>query len=200
MFCSVDVAVEAFGRGEFLVLVDDAERENEGDLVVAAQFLTPEKVNVLDRQAGGMFLLATTEEHLERLGIPMIQPRNAGPDTPRFGVSFDAGSGIHTGMSVADRAKTVSLAIEPDTGAGDIVIPGHVLPLAARPQGLRQRRGHTEGAVELARMAGLFPAAVMSEVMTEDGQMARGEELVQAARSLGCGIVAIEDIAARVLG
>ena len=198
MLSSVEEAVAAFARGEFLLLVDDVERENEGDLVVAAEHLTAEKVNILDRKAGGMFLLATTEEHFTRLGIPLISPRHAGADTPRFGAGFDARDGITTGMSAADRAATVRLAIAPETGEADIVIPGHVLPLAARPEGLRVRRGHTEGSVELARLAGLFPAAVMSEVMTERGEMARGEELFEVARSLDCRMVAVPDIAAYV--
>lgn len=196
----LDAAIADFKEGRFVVLVDDAERENEGDLVVAAQHLTAPKVNQLDRRAGGMFLLATTQEHLARLEIPLVEGRNTTADTPRFGVGFDVLEGITTGMSAADRAVTVAAAIRPEATPDDFVLPGHVLPLAARPEGLKARRGHTEGAVELARLAGLFPAAVMSEIMTEDGDMARGQALAVVARQLACRTVSIEQIARRVLG
>jgi 3,4-dihydroxy 2-butanone 4-phosphate synthase/GTP cyclohydrolase II len=162
MFCSLDEALKTFADGGFLVLVDDAERENEGDLIVAAEFASSEKINFMLREARGMLHLATTEEHLQRLGVDLIEPHIADANTPRFGLPFDALEGVSTGISTADRAATVRKALDPQAGPEDFMVPGHILPLAARREGLKVRRGHTEGSVELARLAGLFPAAMMS--------------------------------------
>ena len=194
MFYSLEQALEEFRAGRFLVLVDDQDREDEGDLIVPAQFVTAEKINLMLREARGMLHLATTRAHLERLGIPLIEPRNADAITPRFGLPFDAREGITTGISAADRATTMRRSLEEGVGPDDFVIPGHVLPLAARSEGLQVRRGHTEGSVELARLAGLFPAAVMSEVLTPEGDMARGRELQAFAENLGCGLIDIARI------
>ncbi len=194
MFCSLEEAIEDFQQGRFLVLVDAEDREDEGDLITAAQLITPEKVNLMIAEARGMFLFPAPEDHLRQLGIPLIQPRHAHPTSPRFGVPFDARFGITTGISAADRAITVQRAARPEAGPDEFVIPGHVLPLAACAGGLRARQGHTEGAVELARLAGLFPAAAMSEVLTPDGQMARGAQLQAFARRLGCKVLAIEQL------
>jgi 3,4-dihydroxy 2-butanone 4-phosphate synthase/GTP cyclohydrolase II len=189
MFCSVETALEDLRQGKFLVLVDAREREDEGDLLLAAEYVTGEKVNTMLSAARGMFHLATTEAHLEQLGIPLITPRHGGQVTPRFGLPFDARRGIGTGISAADRALTIRQAIFPQSGPDDFVIPGHVLPLAARRGGLRERQGHTEGSVELARLAGLFPAVAMSEVLTSAGDAARGEELRKAAARLDCKLI-----------
>jgi 3,4-dihydroxy 2-butanone 4-phosphate synthase/GTP cyclohydrolase II len=194
MFCTLEEAIGDFRAGKFLVLVDDQERENEGDLIAAAQLITVEKINLMLKEARGMLHLATTQEHLERLGIPLIEPRHAGAHTPRFGLPFDARAGITTGVSAADRAETIRRALASQAGPDDFVIPGHVLPLAAHSEGLRVRRGHTEGSVELARLAGLFPAAVMSEVLTAEGQMAKGEELRRFALGLGCRLIDVAQI------
>ena len=194
MFCSLDEAIADFRAGEFLVLVDAAEREDEGDLIVAAEHVTGAKINRMLKDARGMLHLATTEEHLARLGIGLIEQHNADPNTPRFGLPFDAIAGITTGVSVADRATSILRVLEPEVGPGDLVIPGHVLPLAARPQGLLERQGHTEGSVELARRAGLFPAAVMSEVMAADGSMARGQQLINFAREFSCRLIDVEQL------
>lgn len=194
MFCSLEEAVTAFARGEFLVLVDDRERENEGDLIVAAQFVDAERINTMLRVARGMLHLATTHAHLERLGIDLIEPRHADRMTPRFGLPFDARDGISTGISASDRATTIRRALDPSSGPEDFVIPGHVLPLAARTGGLDVRRGHTEGSVTLARMAELFPAAVMSEVLGPDGEMARGPALAEFAAGLGCLIIDVATV------
>lgn len=199
MFCPLEEAIDAFRQGEFLVLVDDQERENEGDLIVAAQFISAEKVNFMVRQACGMFLLATTAELFERLDIPLSPQRNGDAMTPRFGLSFDARNGVGTGIAAADRAATVLRVLEPTCGPGDIVIPGHVLPLMAHPEGIGVRQGHTEGSVELARLAGLYPAVVMSEVMTPSGAMAKGGELEEFARRIGCKVVDVAQVAAAVL-
>ncbi|MBI2503866.1 MAG: 3,4-dihydroxy-2-butanone-4-phosphate synthase [Candidatus Latescibacteria bacterium] len=192
MFCSLEEALEDFRQGKFLVLVDAEDREDEGDLITAAQFITAAKVNLMLAEARGMFLFPAPEEHWCKLDIPLIQPRHGDAKTPRFGLPFDARRGISTGISAQDRATTVRAALEPGAGPDDFAIPGHVLPLAARQGGLTERQGHTEGAVELARQAGLLPAAVMSEVLTPDGQMARGSQLQAFAARLGCKIIAIE--------
>ena len=196
MFCSLEEAIADFKEGKFLVLVDDRDREDEGDLIVPAQFISAAKVNLMLREARGMLHLATTREHLERLGIDLIKPRNADAVTPRFGLPFDVREGITTGISAADRAATILRSIEDDAGSDDFVIPGHMLPLAARTGGLKARRGHTEGSVELARLAGLFPAAVMSEVLTAEGEMAKGGELQEFAGRIGCGLIDIATISA----
>jgi len=196
MFCSLDEALEDFRQGKFLVLVDAQDREDEGDLITAAQFITAEKVNLMLAKARGMFLFPAPEELWRRLDIPLIAPRHGDAKTPRFGVPFDARRGISTGISAQDRAHSVRAALEPGAGPEDFAIPGHVLPLAARPGGLTERQGHTEGAVELARRAGLLPAAVMSEVLTPEGGMARGRQLQDFAAHLGCRIVAIEQMLA----
>lgn len=194
MFCSLDDALEDLRQGKFLVLVDAEDREDEGDLITAAQFITAEKVNLMLAEARGMFLFPAPENLWRQLDIPLIQPRHGDAQTPRFGLPFDARRGISTGISAADRAYTVRAALEPGVGPDDFAIPGHVLPLAARAGGLAERQGHTEGAVELARRAGLLPAAVMSEVLTPEGQMARGRQLQTFASQLGCRIIAIEQL------
>ena len=200
MFCQLDEAIADFRAGKFLVLVDAQEREDEGDLILAAERVSTAKINRMLQEARGLLHLATTEAHLARLGVGLIEPHNADWTTPRFGLPFDAREGIETGVSAADRATSIQRALDPDTGLADIVIPGHVFPLAARPEGLLSRQGHTEGAVELARQAGLFPAAVMSEVMTADGTMAKGQQLVDFAASFGCRLIDVEQLHQAVLG
>ncbi len=199
MFCRLEEALDVFSAGGFLVLVDDVERENEGDLIVAAEFASAEKINFMLREARGMLHFSTTEQHLERLGIGLIEPKNADANTPRFALPFDAVAGITTGISTADRAETVRRALDPESGPDDFVIPGHILPLAAQRAGLAARRGHTEGSVELAHLAGLFPAAVMSEVMAPAGHMARGEELMAFAARTGSKLIDIAQIAEAAL-
>ena len=194
MYCTLEEAVKDFSEGQFLVLVDAQERENEGDLIVAAEHVSGDKINRMLLEARGMLHLATTEEHLARLGVGLIEPHNADDATPRFALPFDVLEGVTTGVSAGDRAESIRRVLDPATGPDHIVIPGHVLPLAARAEGLLARQGHTEGSVELARRAGLFPAAVMSEVMAADGSMAKGQQLLDFARSFGCRIVDIEQI------
>ena len=199
VYCTLEVAVKDFCAGKFLILVDAQERENEGDLIVAAEHISGDKINRMLLEARGMLHLATTEDHLDRLGVGLIEPHNADHATPRFGLPFDALAGITTGVSAADRAESIRQTLDPDTSSQDIVIPGHVLPLAARREGLLARQGHTEGSVELARRAGLFPAGVMSEVMASDGSMAKGQQLVDFAIRFDCHIVDIEQIHQAVL-
>ena len=194
MFVSIKEAIADMRQGKFVILVDAADREDEADLVVAAEFITSAKVNTLVRRAGGMFLFATTEEHLTRLDIPLIEGRNREVDTPRFALPFDARNGITTGIGAADRAHTIKETLRPDAKAGEFVIPGHVAPLAAHPRGLAARQGHTEGAVSLARLAGLFPAVVMSEIMNKKGEMAKGEEIAVFAQELDCRVIHIDRV------
>lgn len=195
-----DEAVERFAAGEFLVLVDSGERENEGDLIVAAAHLTTEKAAFLMREARGMFLLSTTRQLLERAGIGLIEPRGGDVQmTPRMGLPFDARAGVRTGISARDRAETVRAFLDPGACADDFLVPGHVQPLAEHEQGFRVRQGHTEGSVGLARLAGLTPAAIMSEILTPGGDMARGEELADFARHHGVAIARVDDVAARAL-
>ena len=136
MFCQLDEAIADFRAGKFLVLVDAQEREDEGDLILAAERVSTVKINRMLQEARGLLHLATTEAHLARLGVGLIEPHNADWTTPRFGLPFDAREGIETGVSAADRATSIQCALDPDTGPADIVIPGHVFPLAARPEGL----------------------------------------------------------------
>ena len=162
--------------GQPVILVDSQDRENEGDLVMAAQFIDTERAATMIR-SGGLFLLAAEAVLFENLQLPLIEPRHADADTPRMGVAFDARRGITTGISAHDRMQTIQCAIDPASGPDDIVMPGHVFPLSEHPDGLNGRQGHTEGAVALMRLAGLFPAAVMSEVLRPDGDVARRDEL-----------------------
>lgn len=150
------------------------------------------------REARGMFLLSTTQQHLRQLGIPLIEPRGGDVQmTPRMGLPFDARRGIRTGIAATDRAETVRQALAPGAAADDFVLPGHVQPLAEHEEGLGARQGHTGGSVALARLAGLFPAAMMSEVLTDDGEMAGRDELEVFAVRHGIGIVTVEDVMAR---
>lgn len=198
MFCRLEEALDDLRRGRFLVLVDAQDREDEGDLIVAAEHITAEKVNLMLREARGMFLFPAPEGHLQQMGLPLIEPRHGDGMTPRFAVPFDARDGVSTGISAADRARSVLQAIRPDATPERFRVPGHILPLAARPGGLHERQGHTEGSVELARLAGLFPAVAMSEVLNAEGEMARGEELKLFASRIGCRIIGVAQIAAAV--
>lgn len=198
VYVTAEEAIASLREGRFLILVDSPEREHEGDLIVAAEHLTARKAAFMMREARGMFLLSTTEQHLRRLGIPLIEPRGGDVRmTPRMGLPFDARRGIRTGIAAADRAETVRQALAPGAAADDFVLPGHVQPLAEHEEGFAARQGHTEGSVGLARLAGLFPAAMMSEVLTDDGQMAGRTELEAFAVSHGIGIVTVEDVVAR---
>ena len=197
-YLTADEAIAQLQEGRFLVLVDSRERENEGDLIVAAEHLTTQKAAFMMREARGMFLLATTAQHLSRIGVGLIEPRGGDVQmTPRMGLPFDARNGIRTGIAAADRAETVRQVLLPESGPEDFVVPGHVQPLAEHEQGFAMRQGHTEGSVGLARLAGLFPAVMMSEVLTEDGEMAGREALAAFARKYQIGIATVDDVVAR---
>ncbi|MBU4459212.1 MAG: bifunctional 3,4-dihydroxy-2-butanone-4-phosphate synthase/GTP cyclohydrolase II [Verrucomicrobia bacterium] len=194
-FTSIPEAVEAFGRGEMLLVVDDERRENEGDLIVAAEKATPESIRFMIREGGGLVCVAMTKARLAELGLARMAP--AGPGDPyrtAFMVSVDAREGGSTGISAPDRARTARLLVADGTTPGDLVKPGHVFPLEAVEGGVLQRAGHTEAAVDFARMAGLKPAGVICEVMRDDGAMARRPELATFARRHGLKMVSIADL------
>ena len=178
-FDSVETAIQAIAAGRIIIVTDDEGRENEGDLVMAAEKTTPELINMMIRHARGLICVPMTEPHLRHLGInPMVQ-QNRESHRTAFTVSVDAAEGITTGISAFDRARTIQLLANPATGPGELVQPGHVFPLCSRPGGVLERAGHTEAAVDLTALAGLKPAAVICEVLSEDGTMARLPELVE---------------------
>src|SRR5690606_8551148 len=165
-------------RGRMIVVCDDEDRENEGDLVMAAQFVTPEAINFMAKEARGLICLTLTGERCDELGLELMAAKNEAPLQTAFTVSIEAAEGVTTGISAHDRARTVQVAIDPSSGPRDIVQPGHVFPLKAKPGGVLERTGHTEAAVDLARLAGLNPSGVICEIMNEDGTMARVPDLV----------------------
>jgi 3,4-dihydroxy 2-butanone 4-phosphate synthase/GTP cyclohydrolase II len=193
---SIDEIVEDARNGRMFILVDDENRENEGDLVIPAQFATPEAVNFMARYGRGLICLSMTRERVETLGLKLMSADNASRHQTAFTVSIEARDGISTGISAADRARTIQVAIDPGKGARDIVSPGHVFPLVARDGGTLVRAGHTEAAVDIARMAGLIPAGVICEIMNDDGTMARLPDLVQFAQLHGLKVATIADLIA----
>ncbi|MBD0338338.1 MAG: 3,4-dihydroxy-2-butanone-4-phosphate synthase, partial [Thermoleophilia bacterium] len=176
-FASVEEAIEEIRSGRFVVVVDDEDRENEGDLVIAAQFATPEAVNFMATHARGLICLCLTEERCDELGLEPMTDRNESRFETAFTVTIEAREGVTTGISAQDRSVTIQTAIDPTKGADALVQPGHVFPLRAKPGGVLQRQGQTEAAVDLARLAGLLPAGVVCEIMNEDGTMARVPDL-----------------------
>ncbi len=188
--------IEEAKRGRMFVLVDDEDRENEGDLVIPAQMATPEAVNFMAKNGRGLICLALERQRIEQLGLPLMSLRNGTRHQTAFTISIEARDGISTGISAFDRARTIQVAIDPAKGASDIVTPGHVFPLVARDGGVLVRTGHTEAAVDVARLAGLQPAGVICEVLNDDGSMARRDDLVQFAQFHGLKIGTIADLIA----
>lgn len=193
-FASIPDVLEDLRRGRMIVLVDDADRENEGDLVVAAEKATPEIVNFIRRHTGGVICLAMTNEKADRLGLPLMVSENTSRRGTPFTVSVDARVGVSTGISAEDRARTIRAATEDHCAPEDLVRPGHVFPLRARDGGVLVRPGHTEGTVDLCRLAGLKPIGVLSEIMNEDGSMARLPDLERFAAAHGLKIASIADL------
>jgi 3,4-dihydroxy 2-butanone 4-phosphate synthase/GTP cyclohydrolase II len=193
-FATIEEAVEDIRNGKMVVVVDDPERENEGDLVVAAQFATPEAVNFMATHARGLICLCLTGERCEQLGLPQMTPNNEARLGTAFTVSVEAREGVTTGISAADRAHTIHVAIDPASTAHDLVQPGHVFPLRARDGGVLVRAGQTEAAVDLARLAGLAPAGVVCEIMNEDGTMARVPDLVPYCELHGLRMITVADL------
>jgi 3,4-dihydroxy 2-butanone 4-phosphate synthase/GTP cyclohydrolase II len=188
--------IEEARKGRMFILVDDEDRENEGDLVVPAQWATPEAINFMAKHARGLICLALTRERIEQLGLKLMAQNNGTRHQTAFTVSIEAREGVTTGISAADRARTVAVAIDPSCGPQDIVTPGHVFPLVARDGGTLERTGHTEAAVDLARLAGLTPAGVICEIMNDDGTMARRNDLITFAQRHGLKIGTIADLIA----
>ena len=196
IFDGVEECVAEIRRGGIVIVADDEGRENEGDMIVAAEKATPESINMMIKYARGLVCVPTTTERLAELGIDDMVRLNRDSKGTAFTVSVDAAKGITTGISAADRALTIRIMGDPSKGAEDLVSPGHIFPLRARPGGVLDRAGHTEAAVDLARMAGLYPCAAICEVMNEDGSMARLPQLMEVADKFGLKIVSIADIIA----
>src|SRR5688572_1172023 len=190
----VTEVVAAIRAGEIVILVDDEDRENEGDLIFAAEFVTPEKVNFLAKHGRGLICMPLTEEHAARLGLKPMVEQNRSRHGTNFTVSIEAAEGIATGISAADRALTIKIASSDKSTSADIVQPGHVFPLVAHPGGVLVRAGHTEACCDLARLAGLTPAAVLCEIMRDDGTMARLPDLLQFAAEHKLKIGTIADL------
>lgn len=180
--------------GRMVVLVDEEDRENEGDLVFAADFVTPEKINFMARYGRGLICLTLTEAHCRQLDLPLMVRENGSPLGTNFTLSIEAATGVTTGISAADRSRTIQVAAHPRATPADIVQPGHIFPLRAKSGGVLVRAGHTEAGCDLAQLAGLTPASVICEILKEDGEMARLPDLVEFAREHGLKIGAIADL------
>lgn len=191
---SIDDALSALRSGAIIVVVDDEERENEGDFVMAAEKVTPGAINFLSKHGRGLICLPATRERLQQLDLHPMVARNTASLGTSFTVSVDAAHGITTGISAHDRARTVSVFVDPRSVPVDLARPGHIFPLEARPGGVLQRAGHTEAVVDLCRVAGLYPAGVLCEILDDDGSMARLPRLRQLADQFGLRLVSIADL------
>lgn len=192
----VSLALEQLKNGKMVILVDDEDRENEGDLVLPAEFVTPEAINFMATYARGLICLAMESKRVDELALPMMASHNRSTRSTAFTVSIEAKEGVSTGISAHDRAHTVRVAVDPSKGASDLVSPGHIFPLRAMEGGVLVRAGHTEGSVDLVQAAGLKPHAVICEIMNEDGTMARLPDLKRFAEKHGLQIVSIKDVIA----
>lgn len=192
----IEEALKDIRDGKMVILVDDEDRENEGDLCMAAQLATPEAINFMATHGRGLICLTLTPDHLEKLSLPMMVQDNKSPFETAFTVSIEARRGVTTGISAADRARTIQAAVAPDVKPEDLVSPGHIFPLRARRGGVLVRTGQTEGSMDLARLAGLTPAGVICEIMKDDGTMARMPDLEEFSKKHNMKIVTIEDLIA----
>ena len=193
-FATIEEAIEEIREGRMVVVVDDEDRENEGDLTIAAQFATPDAINFMATHARGLICLCLTEERADELGLRPMTERNEAPLGTAFTVSVEAREGVTTGISAADRSRTIQVAIHPDSTPYDLVQPGHVFPLRAKPGGVLERIGQTEAAVDLARLAGLNPSGVVCEIMNDDGTMARVSDLVPYCERHGLKMITVADL------
>lgn len=193
---SIEEIIEEARNGRMFILVDDEDRENEGDLVIPAQMATPEAINFMAKHGRGLICLALQGEQVKRLGLELMPQKNASRFGTAFTVSIEAREGVTTGISASDRARTIAAAVAPDATPENITTPGHIFPLLARDGGVLVRAGHTEAAVDLARLAGLSPAGVICEIMNDDGEMARLPDLIGFAQYHGLKIGAIADLIA----
>src|SRR3989442_6721650 len=194
-FARIEDAIAAIGEGEIVIVVDDADRENEGDLIMAAEFATPEKIAFFLSHTSGVICVPMTGDRLDALDLPPMVSENTESNRTAFTVSVDARNGTTTGISAADRAATIAALIDPGTRPGDLARPGHMYPLRYREGGVLKRGGHTEATVDLARLAGLYPAGVLCEVVTEDKTgMARLPELERFAATHNMPLISIADL------
>jgi 3,4-dihydroxy 2-butanone 4-phosphate synthase/GTP cyclohydrolase II len=193
---SIEELIEEARQGRMFILMDDEGRENEGDLVLPAAHATPEAINFMARFGRGLICLALTRDRVNELGLPLMAQMNRSRHETAFTVSIEAREGITTGISAADRARTIAVAIDPEKGRDDVVTPGHVFPLVARDGGVLVRAGHTEAAVDIARMAGLNPSGVICEIMNDDGTMARLPDVMKFAQFHGLKVGTIADLIA----
>jgi 3,4-dihydroxy 2-butanone 4-phosphate synthase/GTP cyclohydrolase II len=193
---SIEEIIEDARNGRMFILVDEEDRENEGDLVIPAQMATPDAINFMATHGRGLICLALTEQRINELGLNLMTPKNEALHETAFTVSIEARDGVGTGISAPDRARTVATSIDPSKGAADIVSPGHIFPLKAREGGVLVRTGHTEAAVDISRLAGLTPAGVICEIMKDDGTMARMPDLVSFAQKHNLKIGTIADLIA----
>lgn len=198
---SIESAIEDIRNGKVVIVVDDEDRENEGDFVAAAEMVTPEMINFMTKEGRGLICTPLVESRCEELELNLMVTDNTDPMNTQFTVSIDKkGDGVTTGISASDRAKTVKALVEDHTKPSDLARPGHIFPLIAKPGGVLRRTGHTEAAIDLARLAGLKPAGVIVEVMNEDGSMARLPQLMEIAKKFDLKLVSIEDLVAYRMG
>jgi 3,4-dihydroxy 2-butanone 4-phosphate synthase / GTP cyclohydrolase II len=194
MFCSVEEAIEDIRNGKIIIVVDDEERENEGDFVCAAEYVTPEIINFMVTHGRGMVCVSMNGERLDELGLPLMVDSNSALHGTQFTVTVDAIHGTSTGISAADRAHTIKKLIDPKSVSSDFARPGHIFPLRAFKEGVLRRAGHTEAAVDLCRLGNLNPAGVLCEILKDDGEMARVPDLVEIAAKFNLKIVTVKDL------
>lgn len=193
-FCDIEEALNDLRKGKMIILVDDEDRENEGDLVLAAEKVTPEAINFMATHGRGLICLSLTEENITRLKLPMMVGENTNQFGTAFTVSIEAKVGVSTGISARDRSRTIQVAVNPDSHSSDLVMPGHVFPLRAKKGGVLVRAGQTEGGVDLATLAGLNPSAVICEILKEDGSMARLTDLIPFAEKFSLKVLSVNQI------
>lgn len=194
IFISIEEAIKTLQSGGLILLLDDENRENEGDLVVAAEFASPEVINFMALYGRGLICLPMSEEFINRLALPMMTTRNRSPYGTAFTISIEAASGVSTGISASDRARTIQVAIDSASTSEDLISPGHIFPLRAKPRGVLERPGQTEGSVDLMKLAGLKAAAVICEVMNVDGTMSRRDDLIAFSKQHHIPMVSIADL------
>lgn len=194
LFCSVEEAIEEIREGKVIIVVDDEDRENEGDFICAAEFVTPEIVNFMTKYGRGLVCVPMTQERLKHLDLPLMSEDGNALHGTRFTVSVDAVKGTTTGISAADRAITIKKLIDLNAKPSDFAVPGHIFPLSAFEEGVLRRAGHTEAAVDLCKLAGLQPAGVLCEILREDGEMARRDELIKMAEKFSMKIMTVKDL------
>lgn len=191
-FASIEVALAALKAGQMVILMDDEDRENEGDLIMAAEHAGPEQINFMTQYGRGLICLPMAEALIDKLGLPLMVTHNRSPYGTAFTVSIEARVGVSTGISAKDRAKTIQVAIDAETGPSDLISPGHIFPLRARAGGVLERPGQTEGSIDLMKLAGLKPAAVICEILNPDGSMSRLKELIPFAKTHGLPLISIQ--------